>query len=121
MARPEKLTVAEALAQAQLIDSALAAWEATAPVFVASIGGRDALALRSEMTCVGPVPRLDSETWQGACLEYVERYQAEAEARRLTVLTGRVEADVEPTDRDEIAPEAPARSPKRAGWRVWRR
>lgn len=73
MAKPDALTVAEALAKAQLIDASLAAWEQTAPTLVASMGGRDALACRCEMTCVGPMPRLDAPTWEQASAEYTER------------------------------------------------
>ncbi len=37
------------------------------------MGGRDALARRSEMTCIGPVPRLDAETWERMSQEYEGR------------------------------------------------
>lgn len=69
----DKLTVAQALAQAHLIEASLTAWEETAPRLVDAMGGRDALARVCEMTCLGPVPRFDVPTWQDAALEYAER------------------------------------------------
>jgi hypothetical protein len=69
----DKLTVAEALAKAEQIDVMLGAIQATAPDAVAAMGGRDALARRSEMTCVGPVPRLDAAEWERMSLEYEDR------------------------------------------------
>ncbi len=69
----EKLTVAEALAKAEQIDVMLGAIQATAPDAVAAMGGRDALARRSEMTCLGPVPRLDASEWERMSLEYEAR------------------------------------------------
>ena len=69
----EKLTVAEALAKAEQIDVMLGAIQQTAPDAVAAMGGRDALARRSEMTCLGPVPRLDASEWERMSLEYEDR------------------------------------------------
>ena len=69
----DKLTVAEALAKAEQIDVMLGAIQATAPDAVAAMGGRDALARRSEMTCIGPVPRLDAAEWERMSLEYEDR------------------------------------------------
>lgn len=69
----EKLTVAEALAKAELIEVTLDAFEQTAPEAVALMGGRDALAMCSDMTCIGPMPRLGAETWQRMSLEYEGR------------------------------------------------
>jgi len=66
----EKLTVAEALHKATQIDAMLSAIQGTAPDAVEAMGGRDALARNSEMTCIGPVPRLDVETWERMSLEY---------------------------------------------------
>lgn len=66
----EKLTVAEALAKAEQIDAMLGAIEGTAPDAVEAMGGRDALARRSEMTCLGPVPRLDQGEWERMSMEY---------------------------------------------------
>ena len=37
-----------------------------------------ALAACSEMTCIGPVPRLDQETWAGISREFQERRDWEA-------------------------------------------
>ncbi|HTN84983.1 MAG TPA: hypothetical protein VL242_14895, partial [Sorangium sp.] len=65
-----KLSVAEALMRAEQIDAMLDAVQGTAPEAVEAIGGRDALARRSEMTCVGPVPRLDADEWQALSEEY---------------------------------------------------
>ncbi|PPT95299.1 hypothetical protein XaraCFBP7407_12005 [Xanthomonas arboricola pv. arracaciae] len=69
----EKLTVAEALYRAQQIDVMLGAIQGTAPEAVEAMGGRDALARRSEMTCLGPVPRLDADEWERMSLEYEAR------------------------------------------------
>ncbi|MCL1526732.1 hypothetical protein [Xanthomonas nasturtii] len=66
----ENLSVAEALHQVAQIDGMLDAIQGTAPETVASLGGRDALARRSEMTCIGPVPRLDVATWERMSQEY---------------------------------------------------
>lgn len=66
----ENLTVAEALHQAAQIEGMLDAIEGTSPDAVQAMGGRDALARRSEMTCIGPVPRLDAETWERMSQEY---------------------------------------------------
>ena len=69
----DRLSVAEALAKAEQIDVMLGAIQATAPDAVAAMGGRDALARRSEMTCLGPVPRLDVAEWERMSLEYEGR------------------------------------------------
>lgn len=66
----EKLTVAEALQRAEQIDRNLDAFDETAPQTVAAMGGRDALARSCEMTCVGPIPRLDEGEWQAMSDEY---------------------------------------------------
>ena len=67
----DKLSVAEALAKAEQIEVMLGAIEGTAPEAVAAMGGRDAL--RSEMTCIGPVPRLDADEWERMSQEYEGR------------------------------------------------
>ncbi|WP_321995967.1 hypothetical protein [Xanthomonas citri] len=69
----EKLTVAEVVQRAAQIDAMLDAIHGTAPDAVQAMGGRDAMARRSEMTCIGPVPRLDAETWELMSLEYENR------------------------------------------------
>jgi len=69
----EKLSVTEALAKAQQIDMMLGAIQATAPKSVAAMGGRDTLARHSEMTCIGPVPRLDVAEWERMSHEYEDR------------------------------------------------
>lgn len=69
----DKLTVAEALHKAEQIDAMLGAIQGTAPEAVEAMGGRDALARRSEMTCIGPVPRLDVDEWERMSQEYEAR------------------------------------------------
>ena len=69
----ENLSVAEALYKAEQIDAMLEAIQGTAPGVVATMGGRDALARRSEMTCIGPVPRLNQGEWERMSLEYEDR------------------------------------------------
>jgi len=66
----EKLTVAEALQQAEMIDRNLDAFDETAPQTIAAMGGRDALAQSCEMTCIGPIPRIDADAWQAMSNEY---------------------------------------------------
>ena len=46
----EKLTVAEALARAEMIDRSLDAWQGTAPQGIEEMGGRDAFADRFDNT-----------------------------------------------------------------------
>ncbi|HGM5142635.1 hypothetical protein I5T84_19480 [Stenotrophomonas maltophilia] len=65
-----KLTVTEVMQRATQIDAMLDAIIGTAPDAVQAMGGRDALARRSEMTCIGPVPRLEAETWERMSVEY---------------------------------------------------
>jgi len=77
----DRLSVAEALAKAEQIEVMLGAIEGTAPEAVAAMGGRDALARRSEMTCLGPVPRLDADEWERMSLEY-EGARANASTNR---------------------------------------
>ena len=66
----EKLTVAEALQRAEMIDRNLDTFDETAPKAVAAMGGRDALSRNCEMTCIGPIPRLDQDAWQAMSNEY---------------------------------------------------
>ncbi|AKU66107.1 hypothetical protein ADJ79_00540 [Ottowia sp. oral taxon 894] len=66
----EKLTVAEALERAEQIDRNLDAFDKTAPQTVAAMGWRDALAQCCEMTCIGPIPRIDADAWQAMSNEY---------------------------------------------------
>lgn len=82
MAKTEKMTVAEALAKAALIEATLDAFEETAPETVAAMGGRDALARCSDMTCLGPMPRLDAEAWEAMSLEYEGRREYPSVRRR---------------------------------------
>lgn len=69
----ENLSVAEALRKAEQIDVMLGAIQGTAPDAIEAMGGRDALARKSEMTCIGPVPRLDADEWERMSLEYEGR------------------------------------------------
>ena len=69
----DRLSVAEALAKAAQIEGMLGAIQGTAPEAVEAMGGRDALARRSEMTCLGPVPRLDVAEWERMSLEYEDK------------------------------------------------
>lgn len=69
----DKLTVAEVVQRAAQIDAMLDAINDTAPDAVQAMGGRDALARRSEMTCIGPVPRLDADEWGRMSQEYEAR------------------------------------------------
>ncbi|OZA27358.1 MAG: hypothetical protein B7X91_08810 [Hydrogenophilales bacterium 17-64-11] len=69
----ETLTVAEALAMSQMIDRNMASFEQTAPQTIAAMGGRDALARSCEMTCIGPIPRIDADAWQAMSDEYEGR------------------------------------------------
>lgn len=67
------MSPADALHALRLIDASLAAFCETAPTAVASMGGRGALKRASEMTCIGPVPRLDVDTWAVMAAEYEDR------------------------------------------------
>ncbi|MCW0374899.1 hypothetical protein [Xanthomonas sacchari] len=69
----DKLTVAEVVQRAAQIDAMLDAITDTSLDAVQAMGGRDALARRSEMTCIGPVPRLDAESWERMSQEYEGR------------------------------------------------
>ena len=69
----ENLSVAEVVQRAAQIDGMLDAIQGTAPDAVQAMGGRDALARRSEMTCIGPVPRLNADEWERMSLEYEGR------------------------------------------------
>jgi hypothetical protein len=69
----ENLSVAEVMQRAAQIDAMLDAVNGTAPDAVQAMGGRDALARRSEMTCLGPVPRLEADEWERMSQEYEGR------------------------------------------------
>jgi len=69
----ENLSVAEVVQRAAQIDAMLGAINDTAPDAVRAMGGRDALARRSEMTCIGPVPRMDADEWERMSQEYEAR------------------------------------------------
>ena len=66
----EQLTAEEALHQLAVIDQVPAVWQKTCPQFVEALGGPDELLKRSEMTCVGPMPRLTAEEWEKASREF---------------------------------------------------
>lgn len=83
--RPETaavgLSAADALAMLDRIELALDAMCTTAPRAVAAMGGRDAIRRTCQMTCIGPVPRLDAHQWERMSAEYVDaRRQAQLEA-----------------------------------------
>lgn len=80
--KSEGLSVEEALRLAELTDDTLAAFEATAPETVRALGGRDALARRSEMCCIGPVPRLTVDEWAAMSEEYEENREHGASLNR---------------------------------------
>ncbi len=67
------LTVEEVLRHAEMLDLNLDALERSAPQTVAALGGRDGLAKLCEATCIGPIPRLDAETWARLSIEYEDR------------------------------------------------
>jgi hypothetical protein len=69
----ENLTVTEVVQRAAQIDAMLDAINGTSPDAVQAMGGRDALARRSEMTCLGPVPRLGVDEWERMSQEYEGR------------------------------------------------
>ena len=71
------LSIAETLAELAKIDRSLAAFERTAPRAVAALGGRDALQAVSQMTCIGPIPRMDAGQWQTLAAEHAD-FQHEA-------------------------------------------
>ena len=66
------LTAAEALHKLKLIEGALDAFCATAPKAVAEFGGREAIQRASQMTCIGPVPRLSIEQWSRFAAEHAD-------------------------------------------------
>lgn len=66
-------SVGDALRMLKMIDVGLDNVCATAPKTVAAIGGRDAIKRACEMTCVGPVPRIEPELWSAMAAEHVER------------------------------------------------
>lgn len=67
------LTVSEVLLNAELIDLSLNALQKTAPKSVHALGGPIAMANLSEMTCIGPVPRLDEAAWERLSREYQDK------------------------------------------------
>jgi len=68
--KPNTLNVADVLILADMIERSLSAMYNTAPVTLAALGGREALARICEMTCIGPIARLDNETWARLSNEY---------------------------------------------------
>jgi hypothetical protein len=69
------MTIAQALQRARQIELNMKAFEETAPKTVAALGGTDALARASEMTCIGPFPRLDAVIWARMAAEYEDNRQ----------------------------------------------
>ena len=82
MAKSEGMSAAEALERVAMIEHTLDAWEETAPGAVQTFGGRDALARASDMTCIGPVPRLDKAAWEVASMEYQRRRESQERLNR---------------------------------------
>ncbi|WP_222910020.1 hypothetical protein [Pseudomonas sp. DNDY-54] len=66
----EPLTAEQALHQLTQIELVPGIWRKTCPRFVEALGGPDELLRRSEMTCVGPMPRLTAEEWEMASREF---------------------------------------------------
>lgn len=64
------LSVTEALAALDGIDRSMDAYEKTAPAAFKALGGREALLAVSQMTCVGPVPRMDTDQWAPLAAEH---------------------------------------------------
>lgn len=64
----------EALALLLKIDGSLDALCDTAPLTVEAMGGRAWLREVSDITCVGPVPRIDAALWERMSLEHVGRH-----------------------------------------------
>lgn len=69
----DALTVAKVLHQAGLIDRTLDALAKTAPEAIAAMGGREALARTCEMTCIGPIPRINAVAWETMSREYQDK------------------------------------------------
>ena len=65
------------------IDRALDAFERSAPRAVAAMGGREAIQARSQMTCIGPVPRLTAEEWEPLATEHADGQREAARPRHL--------------------------------------
>lgn len=114
---PSTMTVAEALMRAEQIDRSLDAWAETAPEVVASVGGREGLARRCQMTCIGPVPRLDVETWARASREREDRRLAAAGSQYYGDEPGASIAHTLPPMPSAEEVGEPAR---RVWWHVWR-
>lgn len=66
------LSPAAALAALEVIDQAVDALVATAPRAVERLGGREAMLRRCQMTCIGPVPRLETSEWSALAEEHTE-------------------------------------------------
>jgi hypothetical protein len=66
------LSPAQALLTLRKIEGSLDAYCATAPRTIASMGGRAALQHISQMTCIGPIPRLDAQQWERMSTEYFD-------------------------------------------------
>ena len=64
------LSVHDAMRALRMIEGSLDAIVATAPAAVAAMGGRDFIQRASQMTCIGPVPRLTIEQWAPMAAEH---------------------------------------------------
>lgn len=72
----EPLTAEQVLHQLAVIEQVPAIWQNTCPRFIEALGGPDELLRRSEMTCVGPIPRLTNEEWEKASREFQDNRSA---------------------------------------------
>lgn len=79
---PRSLSAAEALRVLGSIERGLESFVRTAPCAVARLGGIDFLSDASEMTCVGPIPRLEARPWEMMAREHAEKQRLEACAPR---------------------------------------
>ena len=72
------LTVAETLAQLELIDASIDSTCDTAPIAVGEFGGRDAVQACSQMTCIGLVARLPESAWAAMAAEHAEEQRLQS-------------------------------------------
>lgn len=88
------LSASDALHKLGLIEGALDAFCATAPRAVVEFGGREAIQRASQMTCIGPVPRLSIERWSRFAAEHADTWKYGA-----SNLVERARQGAEATDR----------------------
>lgn len=100
---PGGASAADVLRVLRMIDKSLDAFCATAPKAVAAMGGRDAIKRLSEMTCIGPVPRLDVTQWAAMSAEHMQS-KRDAFENTLVGVGGKAEA----ADRRGLSPSYPS-------------